>query len=83
MQEDAMRDQSSPDEWVLLRTCSTIFEAQFLCSVLEGSEIDCYLPDEHVATIQPGSETALGGIRIMVPANDLERAQDVLLHNDA
>ena len=77
-----MSDQFSPAEWALLRTCTTIGEARFLCSVLEGSEIDCYLPDEHMASIQPGAETALGGIRMMVPSGELERARDVLAQAD-
>ena len=77
-----MTSQSS-DEWTLLRTCATLLEARFLCSVLEGSEIDCYLPDEHMASVQPGAEIALGGIRMMVPASELERARDVLAHAEA
>jgi hypothetical protein len=77
-----MSDQFSPAEWTLLRTCSTLGEARFLCSVLEGSEIDCYLPDEHMASIQAGAEIALGGIRMMVPSDELERARDVLAQVD-
>ena len=77
-----MTSQSS-DEWALLRSCTTLLEARFLCSVLEGSEIDCYLPDEHMASVQPGAEIALGGIRMMVPASELERARDVLAQTEA
>ena len=77
-----MSDQFSPAEWTLLRTCTTLVEARFLCSVLEGSEIDCYLPDEHMASVQPGAEIALGGIRMMVPSDELERARDVLAQAD-
>ncbi len=77
-----MSDQFSPVEWTLLRTCTTLVEARFLCSVLEGSEIDCYLPDEHMASVQPGAEIALGGIRMMVPSDELERARDVLAQAD-
>ena len=76
-----MSDQFSA-EWTLLRTCTTLVEARFLCSVLEGSEIDCYLPDEHMASVQPGAEIALGGIRMMVPSDELERARDVLAQAD-
>jgi hypothetical protein len=35
-----------------------------------------------MASVQPGSEIALGGIRMMVPASELERARDVLTQVD-
>jgi hypothetical protein len=77
-----MSEQVSSAEWAVVRTCTTLGEARLLCSVLEGSEIDCYLPDEHMASVQPGVEIALGGIRMMVPSSDLERARDVLAQTD-
>jgi hypothetical protein len=77
-----MSEQVSSAEWAVVRTCTTLAEARFLCSVLGGSEIDCYLPDEHMASVQPGAVIALGGIRMMVPADELEHARDVLAQAD-
>jgi hypothetical protein len=36
-----------------------------------------------MASIRPELAIALGGIRIMVPASEIERARDVLAHADS
>lgn len=69
---------TEPDEWVLVRNCTTVHEAVFLRSVLEGSGIECFLPDEHTASIRPELSMLLGGVRILVRSSDLERAEGAL-----
>jgi hypothetical protein len=69
---------TGPDEWVLVRNCTTLHEAVFLRSVLEGSEIECFLSDEHMASIRPELSMLLGGVRILVRASDFTRAKEAL-----
>jgi hypothetical protein len=64
--------------WVVLRACASMHEAIVLRSVLEGAGIDCVLPDEHSLGVHPGLTFMAGGVRLLVRAEDLERAEDVL-----
>ena len=65
-------------DWVVIRNCLNIIEANFIRSVLEGSGIQCFLPDEHTIGVRPELALALGGVRILVRAHDFERANEVL-----
>jgi len=67
-----------PGDWVAVRTCITIFEAFVLSSVLEASEIECLLPDESLLGARPELALALGGARVLVRREDLERAAEAL-----
>jgi hypothetical protein len=66
------------DEWVEVRNCNWLHQAQFLKSVLESEGIDVQLPDEHVLGVQPFYGAAVGGVRVMVRAADLQRATELL-----
>lgn len=68
----------SPDEWVLVRNCLTIYEAFVVRSALEGSDIECFLPDESLLGMRPELAIALGGARVLVRSDDLERATEAL-----
>ena len=68
----------SPDEWVLVRNCLTLYEALVVRSALEGSDIECFLPDESLLGIRPELAVALGGARVLVRSDDLERATEAL-----
>lgn len=64
--------------WVQVRNCRWVHEAQFLKSVLESEGIEALIPDEHMLSVQSLYVTALGGVRLMVRPDDLERAAEVL-----
>jgi hypothetical protein len=49
-----------------------------LCSILESSGIKALIPDQNTVSVQPFYSNAVGGIRIQVDENDLERAREVL-----
>jgi hypothetical protein len=66
------------EAWTVVRNCLTVHEAYFLRSVLEGSGIECFMPDEHLAGIRPELAVAIGGVRVMVRAGDVERATQAL-----
>jgi hypothetical protein len=66
------------DDWVQVRNCNWLHQAQFLKSVLESEGIDVQLPDEHVLGVQPFYGAAIGGVRVMVRPADLQRATELL-----
>jgi hypothetical protein len=66
------------EHWEQVANVNWLHEAEFVKSVLESEGIDTMLPDEHTVSIQPGVATALGGIRVMVRADDLQRATQLL-----
>lgn len=62
------------DEWVVIRHCNWLHEAQLIKSVLEAEEIDVQIPDEHTHGVQPG----IGAVRVLVRSSELEGATAVL-----
>lgn len=74
-------DQS--DDWVQVRNCNWVHQAHFVKSVLESEGIEAQIPDEHTLAIQPLYGTAIGGVRVMVRAIDLQRATELLDAVDA
>lgn len=65
------------DEWVVARVVPYLHDAVRLRERLADSAIDVHLPDEAAATAS-GSLGASGGVRIQVPAADLERARNII-----
>jgi Putative prokaryotic signal transducing protein len=63
---------------VTIRTCTLLVEAQTMQSVLTGSGIESFLPDE--LTIQNNWmwSNAIGGVRIQVNEEDAARAEEIL-----
>ena len=64
-------------QWVEVRSCSFLHEAEFLKSVLDAAGIESQIPDEYALGVQPGIAT-FGNVRLLVRAGDLERATEVL-----
>ena len=66
------------DEWVEVRSFNWLHEAQFIKSVLESAGIEAMIPDEHTLGVQPLYGPLLGGARVLVRADDLTRATELL-----
>ncbi len=66
------------DEWVQVQNCNWLHEANFFVSVLESEGIEAFLPDAYTLGARPDLTPALGGVRVMVRASELERAREVL-----
>lgn len=66
------------DEWVLIRNCNWLHEADMIKSILEGSGIEVFLPDEHILNIQPHYANVIGGARVLVRSSDFDRARLIL-----
>ena len=67
-----------PGDWCEIRTCNWLLDALFLKSVLDAAGIEALVPDEHTLSIQPLYGIALGGVRLLVRCEDLERASELL-----
>jgi len=52
--------------------------AQFFSSVLDAAGIESFIPDQYTSGVQPFYAPALGGVRVLVHAADLERARELL-----
>lgn len=66
------------DEWVTVRTCVWGHQADLLRSVLEGSGIEVFIPDEYVGTLRSHVLLGVGGVRVQVHASDADRAKALL-----
>jgi hypothetical protein len=62
---------------VTIRNCNSLQEAQLVKSVLAADGIDADIPDEHMLGVQPVA-LAIGGGRVLVRAEDVERANATL-----
>ena len=62
---------------VVFRTLS-FMEATLVKSLLEGSGIEVYLFDENISRLNPFYSSAVGGIQLLVPDDQLEKARETL-----
>jgi hypothetical protein len=63
---------------VTLRTCSELEEAEMMKSMLAGSGVTAFVLDENSALWS----NAIGGYRVQVAEEDVERANEVLGQSD-
>lgn len=52
--------------------------ANMTLGLLQENEINCHLKDEHIVTIDPLLNPAVGGIKLLVDENDFDRAIGLL-----
>jgi predicted RNA-binding Zn-ribbon protein involved in translation (DUF1610 family) len=63
---------------ITVQTCSTLPEAQVVQSHLRGSGIQAFIPDEFTVQNDWMWTNAIGGIRVQVPEQDVDRAKEIL-----
>ncbi|QBQ40698.1 putative signal transducing protein [Sphingobacterium psychroaquaticum] len=66
----------------ILKTFDNPIDAHLLKSKLESEDIACYILDENIVGLNPLLNIAVGGIKLMVAAADLDRARLVLQEID-
>lgn len=71
-----------PEEWVVVRNCGWLYEADVIVAVLDAEGIDAFIPDSHMASIRPELSGFLGGIRVLVRASELELAREALAEEE-
>jgi hypothetical protein len=69
---------NNPESWQIVRTYYTSIEAQLDKSILMGHGINCVIRDEQTASIIPVLTHAIGGIKLLVAAKELQSARDLL-----
>lgn len=70
-------------EWVDVRSCLWLHEAEFFKSVLEAAGIESMIPNEYTLGVQPLYAHMLGGVRVLVRREDVDRACEILDSADA
>lgn len=65
-------------EFVILETFQNYIEANLVLGRMEEAGIHCWLKDENTATINPVLTNVIGGIKLMVAEEDLEKATEIL-----
>lgn len=66
-------------DFVTIIAFATYFDAAPVKSRLESEGINCFLRDEHSATINPVLNNSIGGIKLDILAKDYEAARAILL----
>jgi hypothetical protein len=65
-------------EWLTIATFETGFEARLLQGLLIAHDIEAIVADEEIVNMLPGSVYSVGGVKVRVREQDLERALTVL-----
>ena len=65
-------------QFINLRSFDNYIEANISLGMLQDQGIACFLQDEYTITIDPLLSPALGGMKLMVPENQVRRAAELL-----
>ncbi|HTA77882.1 MAG TPA: DUF2007 domain-containing protein [bacterium] len=66
------------EDLVTVARFSSGMEAQLARTKLESEDIEAYVADEHMMSINPMYDFALGGVRVQTKRSDAERALKIL-----
>jgi len=64
--------------FVELRSFDNYIEANIVTTMLQASRVNCHLKDEHLVTIDPLLSSAVGGMKLMVHPEHVEKAWDLI-----
>ena len=65
-------------DYVVVKTFTNVHEAHFARSVLTAGGIDTIVADEHVVSMDWFLSNAVGGVKLLVPAGQLDEARAIL-----
>lgn len=57
-------------ELITIRTFQNYFSAHILLGKLRQAGVECYLKDEHIATVGPFLSNSVGGIKLVIKKKD-------------
>jgi hypothetical protein len=63
---------------IVVRAFSHPHEAQLACSALQASGIEAIIADAHIVTANWLLSNAVGGVKVLVPAEDADAAREIL-----
>jgi DNA-directed RNA polymerase subunit RPC12/RpoP len=64
--------------YVQLRSFDNYMEANIVLNMLRDADVTCHLKDEHVITIDPLLSPAIGGMKLMVHPEHVQKAWDLM-----
>ncbi len=73
-----MEDKNINDELIQISAFDNYVLASMSKGLLEENEIDCFLQDEHIVTIDPFLSNAVGGIKLMVKKSEGTKAIEII-----
>ncbi|HEX8317220.1 putative signal transducing protein [Longimicrobium sp.] len=76
--ESANGYDARADEWVVVRNCGYMHEAELIVAMLDAEGIDAFIPDAQMGG-GVGLTVLIQGVRVLVRASDLEEANETLL----
>ncbi|MGJ7032680.1 DUF2007 domain-containing protein [Niabella hirudinis] len=65
-------------DFIIAATYNNYIDAHLAMGNLQSEDINCWLKDENTIAIHPGLINAIGGIKLMVAAPQIERALELL-----
>ena len=66
------------DRFIVVRAFSHVHEAQLACSALRASGIEVIVADAHIVTANWLYSNLVGGVKVLVPADDADAAREIL-----
>lgn len=63
---------------IAVRSYDDYISAYLMMGRLKEESITCFLKDEHSVTIGPFLSNVIGGIKLMVPESEVEKALELL-----
>jgi predicted RNA-binding Zn-ribbon protein involved in translation (DUF1610 family) len=65
-------------DFIIIETFDNYIEAHLIMGRLEEAGIHCWLKDEQTVTLNPILSNAIGGIKLMIDKNDIDKATEIL-----
>ena len=65
-------------EFVILETFDNYIDANLMMGRIEEAGINCWLKDEQTVTLNPILGNAVGGIKLMINKNDIDKGTEML-----
>jgi hypothetical protein len=66
------------NDWVTIASFTYPHEVTVLEGVLETEGIECFIKDGNIVSTNPLYSNAIGGVKIQVNQNDVERANEIV-----
>ena len=64
--------------FIEIRSFDNYIEANIVLHMLQDANVTCHLKDEHIITIDPLLSPAIGGIKLMVHPDHVQKAWDLM-----
>ena len=65
-------------QWIILKTYDNAIDLYILKARLESEGIECLVTDEHIMTVNPLYNIAVGGIKLKVREKDVDRSLEIM-----